>query len=232
MDLSPFLDLTSLAATDTEADIERLCALAADITAPCAAVCVFPSFVALATARLRSTSVGVASVVGGFPAGKLPLELKRAETLYAIQAGATEVDLALDRGQALSGRYEAVEDEVRAIVATAGTAHVKVILETCDLGSPTRIRATAEAAIRGGAHLLKTSTGRGAAGATLEGTRPMLEAIRAHHASTGARVGLKVAGGLRTPAAAAQFIELVRSELGATWLQPGLFRIGSSSVLR
>lgn len=228
------LDLTTLSATDDTARVEALArrALSPAPGAPsCAAVCVFPIHVAAARRVLPAGGpVRVACVAGGFPHGQMPMALRLAEVRWAVEAGADEVDMVVRRDRVLAGDDAFLHDEVAAHVAAAAGRHVKVILETGELADPAVIRRASDVAIAAGAAFLKTSTGKGAAATHAHG-RAMLEAIAAHHAATGRRVGFKPAGGMRTPEDAAAWIDLVRAVCGEAHVHPDLLRLGASSLL-
>src|SRR5919199_3148823 len=196
-------DLTTLEGQDTPGKIAALASKAvrpdpADPSVPSvAALCVYPNLVAPAVARLRGTGVKVASVATAFPSGQAPTHLKVAEVRDVVELGADEVDMVIDRGAFLSGRYAKVYDEVVQVKEACGDAHLKVILETGELGTYDNVRRATLLAIAGGADFVKTSTGKIGAAATLPVALCMLEAIRDVHDQTGRRVGFKAAGGIR-----------------------------------
>lgn len=231
------VDLTTLEGADTPGKVRALCTKAAhpdpaDRTVPTVgAVCVYPDMVAEAVAALRGTGVGVASVATAFPAGRAPLEAKLADTRHAVAEGATEIDMVIDRGAFLAGDYLKVFEEITAIKEACGEAHLKVILETGELATPDNVRRASHLAIRAGADFIKTSTGKVSPAATPPVVLIMLEAVRDHHAATGARVGVKPAGGIRTTKDAIRNLVLVNEIAGPAWLTPDLFRIGASSLL-
>ena len=231
-----FIDLTTLEATDTEAKVERLCerALRPFPHRPelrVAAVCVYPSLLPPAKRILDGSPVKLASVAGAFPTGLSPLDVKLFEVRRALDLGAQEIDTVILRGAMLEGDENKVFDELAALREACGSATLKVILETGELGSPDLIRRACRIALRAGADFLKTSTGKIPTGATIDATRVMLEAIREYEAETQKRVGIKVAGGIRKADQALGFYELVRKTLGDDKLDPNLFRIGASSLL-
>lgn len=230
------LDLTTLEATDTEAKVEKLCEralrpLSNHPNVTVAAVCIYPSLLPAAKRALDGSRVKLASVAGAFPNGLSPLDVKLLEVRCALELGAQEIDTVILRGAMLEANEAKVRDELSALREACGSATMKVILETGELVSEERIRRASEIAIGAGADFIKTSTGKIATGATLEATRPMLEAIRDHERETGKRVGIKVAGGIRKADQALAFYNLVRDVLGEAWLHPSLFRIGASSLL-
>ena len=230
-------DLTTLEGDDTPGRIRALCSQAlrpdpADPTlGPVAAVCVHPSLAGLAAELLAGTPVAVASVAGAFPSGLSPLEVKVAEVRAAVAAGAQEIDTVLNRSAFLSGRADLAAGELRALRAAAGTAHFKVILEVCELGSATSVAEATRLAIDAGADMVKTSTGKGAAGASPQAVLTMATTVAEHCAAGGRPVGIKVAGGVRTAADALGYLAIVRSVLGDDWLTPERLRFGASSLL-
>ena len=230
-------DLTTLEGDDTPGRIRALCSAAlrpdpADPTVgPVAAVCVYPALAGLAAEILAGTAVNVASVAGAFPSGLSPLEVKVAEVNAAAAAGATEIDTVLNRSAFLSGRHDVAAGELRALREAAGAAHLKVILEVCELGSATAIAEATRLAIDAGADMVKTSTGKGSAGASPQAVLTMAETVAEHRAAGGRPVGIKVAGGVRTAADALEYLDIVRSVLGDDWLVPGRLRFGASSLL-
>ena len=230
-------DLTTLEGDDTPGRIRALCSQAlrpdpADPTlGPVAAVCVHPSLAGLAAELLAGTPVAVASVAGAFPSGLSPLEVKVAEVRAAVAAGAQEIDTVLNRSAFLSGRADLAAGELRALREAAGTAHFKVILEVCELGSATSVAEATRLAIDAGADMVKTSTGKGAAGASPQAVLTMATTVAEHCAAGGRPVGIKVAGGVRTAADALGYLAIVRSVLGDDWLIPERLRFGASSLL-
>jgi deoxyribose-phosphate aldolase len=231
------MDLTTLEGTDTPGKVAQLCAKAARPDAsdptvpPVAAVCVYPQLVPVAVAALAGTGVKVASVAGTFPAGLGPSAARVEEVRFAVEHGADEVDIVLDRSSFLSGRYARAFDAIAECKDAAGRAHLKVILETGELGSYDQVRRASALAMAAGADFIKTSTGKVTPAATLPVALCMAEAIREHHAATGRAVGLKVAGGVRTAKQAWQYLVVVAETLGGGWAAPALFRIGASSLL-
>jgi deoxyribose-phosphate aldolase len=205
----------------------------ADPTAPqVAAVCIYPDLVHLAAAEVKGTGIHVASVATGFPSGRTSLEVKLAETRDAIEAGADEVDMVIDRGAFLAGDYQLVYDEIAAIkAACADRAHLKVILETGELVTLDNVRRASWLAMLAGADFIKTSTGKVTPAATLPVTLVMLEAVRDFRATRGRQVGVKAAGGIRTAKDALRYLVLVNETAGEDWLDPRWFRLGASSLL-
>ncbi len=231
------MDLTTLEGVDTVGKIVAMCAKAVrpDPTdpsiPPVAAVCIYPQLVPVAKEQLRGSSVKVASVAGAFPGGLGPLDARLAEVRAAVQEGADEVDIVLNRSMFLGGRYAQAFEELVAVREAAGRAHLKVILETGELGSYDRVRQASVLAMAAGADFIKTSTGKIGTGATLPSALCMMEAARDYFHETGRRVGVKVAGGVRTSKQAIQYLVLVYETLRGEWLTPDLFRIGASSLL-
>ncbi len=231
------MDLTTLEGADTPGKVRALSAKAIrpdplDPTVPSvAAVCIYPSLVRVARRALAGSTVKVASVATAFPSGQSALDVKLEDVRAAVEAGADEIDMVIDRGAFLSGRIGQVYDEVVAVKDACGSAHLKVILETGELGTYDAVRRASLVAIAGGADFIKTSTGKVEPAATLPVTLCMLEVIRDVHEETGAVIGMKPAGGIRTAKQAIQYLCLVHETLGAEWLTPDLFRFGASSLL-
>jgi len=230
-------DLTTLEGQDTPGKIAALCAKAirpdaSDPSVPSvAAVCVYPNLVAAAVARLAGSGVRVASVATAFPSGQSPLPIKLAEVADAVAMGADEIDMVIDRGAFLAGRYGRVYDEIVAVKEACATAHLKVILEAGELGTYDNLRRASLLAIAAGADFIKTSTGKLPSAATLPVQLVMLEAVRDVYEESGRRVGVKAAGGIRTSKNAIQYLVQVNETLGRDWLTPELYRIGASSLL-
>ena len=231
------MDLTTLEGADTPGKVAALTSKGirpdpSDATVPSvAAICVYPNLVPTAVERTRGTSVKVASVATGFPSGQVPTSVKVAEVRDVVEMGADEVDMVIDRGAFLSGRYAKVYDEIVQVKEAAGDAHVKVILETGELGTYDNVRRASLLAIAGGADFIKTSTGKLPSAATLPVTLVMLEAIRDVYEETGRRVGMKPAGGIRHAKQAVQYLVQLHETLGPEWLTPDLYRMGASSLL-
>jgi deoxyribose-phosphate aldolase len=196
-----------------------------------AAVCVYPSLVPTAVERTRGTSVKVASVATAFPSGQSPTHIKVGEARDAVELGADEIDMVIDRGAFLSGRYAKVYDEIVQVKEAIGETHLKVILETGELGTYDNVRRASLLAMAAGADFIKTSTGKLPSSATLPVTLCMLEAIRDVHVETGRRVGMKAAGGIRQAKQAVQYLVLLHETLGTEWLTPDLYRLGASTLL-
>ena len=236
------MDLTTLEGADTPGKVAALCSKAMRPdpvdreVPPVAAVCVYPNLVPVAVARLRGSGVKVASVATGFPSGQVPLESKLDEVRWVVAEGADEVDMVIDRGAFLSGRYMKVFEEIRAVKEACarpdGTdAHLKVIFENGELATYDNVRRASWLAMLAGADFIKTSTGKVAVNATPANTLVMLEAVRDFRAAGGRQVGVKPAGGIRTAKDAIKYLVLVNETLGADWLHPDWFRFGASSLL-
>jgi len=230
-------DLTTLEGADTPGKVAALASKAirpdpADPSVPSvAAICIYPNLVATAVERVRGSSVKVASVATAFPSGQSPLETKLDEVRWVVEHGADEVDMVIDRGSFLAGRYAKVYDEIVRVKEAAGEAHLKVILETGELGTYDNVRRASLLAIAAGADFIKTSTGKLSSSAPLPVALVMLEAIRDVYDETGRRVGFKPAGGIRNAKQAVQHLVLTHETLGVDWLTPDLYRFGASSLL-
>ncbi|MGH3679675.1 MAG: deoxyribose-phosphate aldolase [Natronosporangium sp.] len=231
------VDLTTLEGADTPGKVRALCAKArrpdpADPTCPpVAAVCVYPSMVSTAVAELAGSGVRVASVATAFPSGQAPLPVRLAEVADAVAAGADEIDMVINRGAFLAGRYGLVHEEIVAVRATAPDVHLKVILETGELVTYDNVRRAAWLAMLAGADFIKTSTGKVSPASTLPVALVMLEAARDFHRVGGRRVGVKVAGGIHAAKEAIRYLVIVNETVGDDWLTPDRFRFGASSLL-
>jgi deoxyribose-phosphate aldolase len=231
------MDLTTLEGQDTPGKVAALCSKAmrpdpVDLGIPSvAAICVYPNLVATAKERLRGSGVKVASVATAFPSGQSPTEIKVAEARAVVELGADEVDMVIDRGAFLSGRYAKVYDEIVRVKEACGDAHLKVILETGELGTYDNVRRASLLAMAAGADFVKTSTGKISPAATLPVTLCMMEAVRDVYVETGRFVGIKPAGGIRASKQAVQYLVVLHETLGPEWLTPDLFRFGASSLL-
>lgn len=231
------MDLTTLEGKDTPGKVRALCnkalvPLESDPSiGPCAAVCVYPNLVTVAKRALEGSGVKVASVATAFPSGHSPLEIKLEDVRRAVEFGADEIDMVIDRGAMLAGDYQKVFDEIAATKDACGPAHLKVILETGELGSYDVVRKASEIGIAAGGDFIKTSTGKIQPAATPPVTLVMLETIRDHYYATGRKIGMKPAGGVRTAKQALHYLVLVKETLGDAWLTPDLFRFGASALL-
>ncbi len=231
------IDLTTLEGKDTPGRIRSLCAKGmhpqpGDPTIPhVAAICVYPALVAEAREALGSSGVHVASVATGFPSGQTFLDIKLAETRQAVEAGADEIDMVIDRGAFLAGDYLTVFEEIVAVKEACGETHLKVILETGELETYDNVRRASILAMSAGADFIKTSTGKVTPAATLPVTLVMLEAIRDFERGPGRAVGMKPAGGIRVAKEAIQYLVVLYETLGPRWMTPERFRFGASSLL-
>ena len=231
------MDLTTLEGRDTPGKIRALCAKAihpqpGDPSIPSvAAVCLYPALIPEAKDALRGSTVKVASVATGFPSGQTYRTIKVAEVKEAVAAGADEIDMVIDRGAFLAGDYATVYDEIVEIKDATGDAHLKVILETGELGTFDAVRRASILAMAAGADFIKTSTGKIQPAATLPATLVMLEAIRDFEKATGRAVGMKPAGGIRTAKEAVQYLVVLYETLGPRWMTPERFRFGASTLL-
>jgi deoxyribose-phosphate aldolase len=232
------VDLTTLEGADTPGKVRGLCAKARrpdptdpDVP-PVAAVCIYPDLLGVAKDALSGSRVALASVATSFPSGRASLPVKIADVRDAIEAGADEVDMVIDRGAFLSGHYGKVFDEIRAVREECGdSVHLKVILETGELATLDNVARAAWLAMLAGADFTKTSTGKVSPASTPPVALVMLGAARDFFEATGRRVGVKVAGGIRNAKEAIRYLVLVRETAGEEWLTPALFRIGASSLL-
>ncbi|CAN5726720.1 deoxyribose-phosphate aldolase [soil metagenome] len=230
-------DLTTLEGSDTPGRVRQLAGKArrpvpGDPSIPSvAALCIYPRLVAAAAGALAGSTVKVASVATAFPSGQAPLDLRLEEISRAVADGADEVDIVMSRGALLAGDVETVGEEVSRSMEAAAGKHVKVILETGELGSYDLIRRASLVTMAAGADMIKTSTGKLATSATLPAALCMAEAIRDFVDATGRPVGLKVAGGIRSAKDAIRYLVIIKETLGDAWLTPDRFRLGASSLL-
>jgi deoxyribose-phosphate aldolase len=230
------MDLTTLEGKDTPGKVAYLCRKAIQPADPrydvpsCAAVCVYPNLVRAAKSFVGDSEVKVASVATAFPSGAMPLRVKLQDTRAAVNDGADEIDMVIDRGAFLAGEHARVADEIATIKNACGSAHLKVILETGELQTYDNVRLASEIAMRAGADFIKTSTGKVQPAATLPVTLVMLEAIRDYFFATGRRIGMKPAGGIRTAKEALAYLVMLSETLGDDWLTPDLFRFGASTL--
>lgn len=231
------VDLTTLEGADTPGKVTNLCrkALVPDPADPAtprpAAVCIYPDMAEVAVAALAGSGVRVASVATAFPAGRSSLEVKLADTRLAVDAGADEIDMVIDRGAFLAGRYGFVADQIRAVKQACGTARLKVILETGELATYDNVRRASWLALLAGGDFIKTSTGKVSPAATLPVTHVMLQAVRDFRDQTGEQRAVKPAGGIRNTKDAIRYLVAVQEVAGPEWLDPHWFRFGASSVL-
>ncbi|KAJ8373623.1 hypothetical protein SKAU_G00042030 [Synaphobranchus kaupii] len=241
------IDLTTLAGDDTPSNVHRLCLKATqpvrydllkeldmhDKGITTAAVCVYPSRVADAVKFLKAanSSLAVASVATGFPAGQTPLETRLEEVRLAVQDGAREIDIVINRTLALSAQWEALYQEIRQCREACGDAHMKTILAVGELGPFTTVYKASLVAMMAGSDFIKTSTGKETTNATYPVAVVMARAIRDYFLRTGHKVGFKPAGGIRTAKDSLVWLTLMKEELGDEWAEPHLFRLGASTLL-
>lgn len=231
------IDLTTLEGKDSPHKIIQLCRKALHPDAhlaglpATAAVCVYPSYVALAKKQLLNSAVKVASVATGFPSGQIPLSLKLQEVKQAVEDGADEIDMVISRGKFLAGEYDYVSDEIAAIKEACGKALLKVILETGELGTLEQVKRASWLAMDAGADFIKTSTGKIQPAATLPVTYVMLQCISDYFDRTGRRVGMKPAGGISSAKLALTYLVMLHEVLGEHWMSNQYFRFGASSLL-
>jgi deoxyribose-phosphate aldolase len=231
------VDLTTLEGADTHGKVRGLAAKAKrpDPERPdvpqVAAVCVYPDMVKTAADELKSTGINVASVATAFPSGRSTMGIKLADTRFAVEQGAAEVDMVIDRGAFLSGRYGQVFEEIVKIKEACGNAHLKVILETGELVTYDNVRRASWLALLAGGDFIKTSTGKVQPAATLPVTHVMLQAVRDWKTQTGELRGVKPAGGIRNTKDAIKYLVAVHEVAGPEWLDPHLFRFGASTLL-
>jgi deoxyribose-phosphate aldolase len=230
------IDLTTLEGKDTPGKVKQMCYKAQHLhdlhpsLPTVAAVCVYPTMVAIAKQELKNSNVKIASVSTAFPSGQAPLEVKLTDTKFAVDAGADEIDMVISRGKFLSGEYNFVFDEIAAIKEACGQARLKVILETGELVTLDNVRKASDIAIYAGADFIKTSTGKIQPAATMQVTYTMLMAIRDYFDETGIMVGMKPAGGISTSKLALHNLVMVKEILGDAWLNNHWFRFGASSL--
>jgi deoxyribose-phosphate aldolase len=239
------MDLTTLSGDDTDERVRRLCAKGRQpirqdlvkllgiesLNIRVAAICVYHSFVETALRALEGSGIKVAAVSTGFPAGLSPLDERVAEIRRSVEAGAHEIDVVITRAHVFGGRWQALFDEIATFKAACGNAHMKVILGTGDLLTLRNVARASMVAMMAGADFIKTSTGKEVVNATLPVGLVMTRAIREYAQQTGMAVGFKAAGGIRTAKQSIEWLALMKEELGASWLNAGLFRLGASSML-
>ena len=231
------VDLTTLEGADTPGKVRNLARKATlpdpdhPDTPRTAAICVYPDMAAVAVEELHGTGVKVAAVATAFPSGRSSLEVKLADTALAVDAGADEIDMVIDRGAFLSGRYGLVFEQIQAVKAACGSARLKVILETGELATYDNVRRASWLALLAGGDFIKTSTGKVSPAATLPVTHVMLQAVKDWQAQTGEQRAVKPAGGIRTSKDAIRYLVAVHEVAGPEWLDPYYFRFGASSVL-
>lgn len=230
------IDLTTLEGQDTPGKVHQLCQKAIHLhdSMPglphVAAICVYPTMVAVAKEALQGNDINIASVATAFPSGMSTLSVKLDDTRMAVAAGATEIDMVISRGAFLAGDYRYVFDEIVAVKAACGEAHLKVILETGELGTLDRVRRASVLAMYAGADFIKTSTGKIQPAATMQATLIMLQAISDFYRDTGKMIGMKPAGGISTSKLAIHYLVMLHETLGNAWMTPEWFRFGASSL--
>jgi deoxyribose-phosphate aldolase len=241
------IDLTTLEGKDSPEKVRSLCIKAISpwegtIEPPLpsvAAVCVYPSLVRVAKRVLDGSTVRIASVATGFPSGQFPLEIRLNDVREAVQFGADEIDMVINRGAFLAGAFDEVSEEITRVREACGNAHLKIILETGELETLENVRKASDLAIHAAAQagpiqdgevFIKTSTGKVSPAATMPVTLVMLEAIRDYYEETGVRIGMKPAGGIKTAKQALHYLVMVKETLGDQWLTKELFRFGASSL--
>ena len=237
------IDLTTLSGDDTFGRVKRLCAKAKNpisieilenldldnITV--GAVCVYHDMIETAVSQLKGTGIPVAAVSTGFPAGLSPLPLRIAEIEYSVSAGASEIDIVISRRHVLTQNWKALYEEVTDFRKACGSAHIKTILATGELGTLRNVARASAVCMMAGADFIKTSTGKEPINATLPVSLVMVRAIREYHEKTGYKIGYKPAGGISKAKDALTYLSLIKEELGDQWLNPELFRFGASSLL-
>ena len=230
------IDLTTLEGQDTPGKVRQLCQKAIHLhdampgLPHVAAVCVYPTMVSVAKDALQGHDINIASVATAFPSGMSSLEVKLDDTRMAVDAGANEIDMVISRGAFLAGQYAYVFDEIMAVKEACGDAHLKVILETGELGTLDRVRRASALAMHAGADFIKTSTGKIQPAATMQVTLVMLHAIKDYYFETGRMVGMKPAGGISNAKLAVHYLVMLRETLGNAWMTPEWFRFGASSL--
>jgi deoxyribose-phosphate aldolase len=230
------IDLTTLEGKDTPGKVSQLCYKAMHLhdqlpgLPTVAAICVYPTMVGVAKHALTGSSIKVASVATAFPSGQSTLDIKLSDTRFAVEQGADEIDMVISRGKFHTGEYSQVFDEIAAVKEACGTARLKVILETGELGTLDQVRKASNLALHAGADFIKTSTGKIQPAATLPVTLVMLEAIRDYFLKTGKMVGMKPAGGISKSKLALHYLVMVKETVGEAWLNNHWFRFGASSL--
>ena len=195
-----------------------------------AAICVYPNFAQVVRAVLGVSSVDIACVAGGFPSSQTFEEVKIAETALAVEGGADEIDIVLNLGYFLDGDYEGVCDEISELKEATRDGRLKVILETGALKTAANIKKASILSMYSGADFLKTSTGKGYPGASLDAAYVMMQCIKEYHEQTGIKIGFKAAGGVSDTKTAVQYYTLAKEILGEEWLTNEYFRIGASRL--
>lgn len=230
------IDLTTLEGKDTNGKVQQLCYKAIHLhdaypgLPTVAAICVYPSMVKVAKTALGNSGIKVAAVATAFPSGQSTRDIKLRDTKFALANGADEIDMVISRGKFLQGEYNFVFDEIAAIKEACGTARLKVILETGELGTYDKVRKASDIAMYAGADFIKTSTGKISPAATMPVTLVMLEAIRDFYYATGKRIAMKPAGGISKSKLALHYLVMLNEVLGEAWMSNEWFRFGASSL--
>lgn len=238
------IDLTTLSGDDTPGTVKRLCAkarqplrfellekLGLNHSLTTGAVCVYHEFVSTAVEALEGSSIPVAAVSTGFPAGLNPFKQKIQEIEASVKAGASEIDIVISRQHVLTQNWRALYDEVKTFREACGPAHMKSILAVGELGTLKNVMRASYVCMQAGSDFIKTSTGKEPTNATLPVSLVMVRAIRDYYEQTGYKVGFKPAGGIRTAKQSLDWLIMMKEELGEEWMQPHLFRIGASALL-
>jgi len=239
------MDLTTLSGDDTVARVRRLCSKARQpisinlekelgiesLNLSVAAVCVYHDMLGAAKQAIKGSSINLAAVSTGFPAGLSPLPLRLQEIEYSVNEGANEIDIVISRRHVLEGNWKALYEEVKMFREQCGDAHMKTILATGELGNLTNIAKASQICMMAGADFIKTSTGKESVNATLPVSLVMVRMIRDYYIKTGISVGFKAAGGISDTKTALLYMTMIKEELGRRWLEPDLFRFGASSLL-
>lgn len=228
------IDLTTLEGADSPGRVHRICQKAI-MPAPgvphVGAVCLYPNLIAQAHEELQGSGVHLASVATGFPSGQVAMEIREADLLQAVEAGADEIDMVISRGSFLAGDYQGLFDEVARFKELCGDAHLKVILETGELITFDNVRRASLISMQAGADFVKTSTGKIPSAASMAVTLVMMEAVRDYYDLTGRMVGVKPAGGIASSKQAIHYLVMLSEILGDKWMSPDWFRFGASSLL-
>ena len=231
------IDFTTLEGADTYTKVKTMCNTVLELEKRndipnVAAICVYPTFAKLVSEKLSSTKVNTACVAGAFPSVQSSIKIKVQEVKWAIEEGATEIDMVISRGKLLEKKYQEVFDEIVVIKESCGDVHLKVIIESGELQNEKNIRIASDLAIYAGADFIKTSTGKISEGATYNSVYIMLEAIKDFNNATGKKIGMKPAGGISDISTAINYLKLVEATVGNEWITPTLFRFGASSLAK
>ena len=229
-ELKQFVDLTTLSGSDTNDNIKNLCELATKKNV--AAVCVFPTFIKICRQHLPE-GFPIATVVGGFPHGQVPLEVKKLETKMAIDFGASEIDMVINRSFILDGEIDALREEISTLanICHEHGAKLKTIIEVGELGTSENTALASKLALESGSDFIKTSTGKASINANIEAANIMVNELKAFHEKTGELRGFKPAGGIKTKDQAQEYLDLMIKAFGENSVTPANFRIGASSLV-